>query len=192
LISFYLLSFFLLNLYYDEFKLLLQKKYYYFVYTSIEYLTFAFLLRFFIENKTLKKYILFFSICFELFLVFYYMFSSFKRIDSVPIGIESILLFIYILFFFAQYFKSLHNDIYENFSFWFVIGILAYLGITFFFNILANSLERESFAKYFFYSYLGDIIKNILFAIGIYHYSKSRHLSNSKLKSSHIPNLDMI
>lgn len=85
----------------------------------------------------------------------------------------------------------MYSNIFENASFWFIIGILTYLGITFFFNILANNLERDYFKKYFFYSYTGDILKNFLFAIAIFQYSK-QHPESEKGNSSNVPYLDMI
>ena len=84
------------------------------------------------------------------------------------------------------------SDTYQNSAFWFVIGILIYLAVTFFFNILANIMEPDYFNKYFFYSYSGDILKNILFSIAIFQYSRQRPLANAKGSSSKIPYLDMI
>ena len=132
------------------------------------------------------------SVIFVAFLIVFYSLASIHRIDSIPIGVETILLFIYILFFFHQYFKNMNSDLYESASFWFVIGILIYLAVTFFFNILANMMEPDYFNKYFFYSYSGDIFKNILFSIAIFQYSRERHSSDLKGNSAKVPYLDMI
>jgi hypothetical protein len=188
----YLASLFLLNFYYDEIRSVLNKEVYYFIYTSIEYLSLAFIIKKFINSEKLKKIILVFSIVFVIFLLVFYSISTIKRVDSIPIGVETILLFTYILFFFQQYFKNMYSNIYENASFWFIVGILIYLGITFFFNILANNLERDFVTKYFFYSYLGDIMKNMLFAIAIFQYSKQHPDSDRNGNSSKVPYLDMI
>jgi hypothetical protein len=114
------------------------------------------------------------------------------RIDSVPIGIETILLITFIIYFFYLYFKNLSAGyIYENAYFWLVTGILIYLGFTFFFNILANSLNQEHFNKYFYYSYFGDIIKNILFAVAVIFFAR-KNQNNQGKESLNVPYLDMI
>lgn len=111
--------------------------------------------------------------------------------DSIPIGIESVLLFIFIIFFFIQYFKDMYSSLLGNSFFWFITGILIYLSITFFFNILVNNLETELFDQYFFYSYLGDILKNIIFSFALYNYLRQMKIAESKFKKSHIPFLDI-
>ncbi len=111
--------------------------------------------------------------------------------DSIPIGIESLLLFLFIIFFFIQYFKNMYSSLLGNSFFWFVTGILIYLSITFFFNILVNNLETELFDQYFFYSYLGDILKNIIFSFALFYYLRQMKITESKFKESHIPFLDI-
>ena len=73
----------------------------------------------------------------------------------------------------------------------FIAGILIYLSITFFFNILVNNLENNFFEKYYFYTYLGDIIKNIIFSFALFYYLKQKNISDSQYKKSHIPFLDI-
>lgn len=190
--SAYLLLFFLLNNYYTEIKTTIGKTGYYFIYTLIEYLTFTYILWNSITDKKFKKSIIFLSCLFILFLTIFYSLVKIKRLDSVPIGVETILLIIYILYFFFRYFKSINDDyIYNNASFWFVTGILIYLGITFFFNILANSLDRDLFKMYYYYSYLGDILKNLLFTVAII-FLAHNNKKNISQKLFNAPYLDMI
>jgi hypothetical protein len=114
------------------------------------------------------------------------------RLDSVPIGIESILLMTYIVFYFFNEFKTITTEnVYDRPTFWLAIGVFIYIGVTFFFNILANSLIKEDFSKYYYYSYFGDIFKNLFFAIGIIFFSKTG--TNERKKTiNKVPYLDMI
>jgi hypothetical protein len=107
------------------------------------------------------------------FQIFYFANSSFFKIDTIPIGIETILLFIYILFFFYQYFKEIDNRyIYNEPCFWIAVGILLYLGGSFFFNILANHLSIEEMHKYYYITNIAEIVKNLLFAIAMIIYAR--------------------
>jgi hypothetical protein len=67
--------------------------------------------------------------------------------------------------------------------FWISIGIFFYLAGSFFFNILANQLPKE-IMKIWFYTYLFDIIKNILIAIALVLYKQ-------KKEKKSIPYLDI-
>jgi Na+/alanine symporter len=74
--------------------------------------------------------------------------------------------------------------------FWIVIGILVYIAITFFFNILANNLESTEFKKVYYYSYVGDIIKNLLFTFSVIVVLK--HVKKvAKTQDKTVPFLDM-
>lgn len=187
-----MIFFFALNLFYTDIRRVLGKTKYYFLYTLLEYLTFSFILYKSINNKNFRKFIILCSCLFSVFLIFYYSNSEIIRIDSIPIGVESILLITFIVYFFYVYFSNLNNGlIYNNAYFWLITGILIYIGFTFFFNILANSLNKEHFDKYFYFSYLGDILKNILFSVAIIFFAKKSHVNTAK-KPYNVPHLDMI
>lgn len=189
---FYLLFFFLLNFFFAESKAVLGKKLYYLTYTLFEYLTFAYIIWQSTSDRKFKKIILFLSGLFTIFLIIFYASVEIARLDSVPIGIETILLFIFILYFFYLHFNTLSSySINENPSFWLTTGILIYLAFTFFFNILANSLNQEHFKMYFYYSYLGDILKNILFSIAVILFARKKESFTNKQRFN-VPNLDMI
>ena len=68
--------------------------------------------------------------------------------------------------------------------FWISIGIFFYLAGSFFFNILANHMSKEELKQYWYYSFLFDIIKNGLIAVGL-----SVHRQKNRTES--IPYLDM-
>ncbi len=187
----YLILFFLLNFFFKEIRHFTGKKLYYFIYTLFEYLTFTYLLSYNISNKKFRWLVITLSAAFILFMIVFYIKAPIGRIDSIPVGIETIIILIYIFYFFYDHFRQLSSKyIYEYTSFWFVMGILVYLGGTFFFNILANSLDQEHYDKYFYLSYLGDIIKNLLFTVAIIQHARTSH-SNEKLKNTNLPYLDI-
>jgi hypothetical protein len=138
-----------------------------------------------------KKIILLISAIFICFQIFYYFLVPFKRLDTIPIGIESILIFVFIIYYFFEQFKISKDElIYLNYFFWVAIGIMIYLGTTFFFNILANHLDKQIRA-YWFLSYSGDILKNCLFVVGILVYLK-KGVRLPEKNSKSVPYLDMI
>ncbi len=184
----YLTFFFIFNFFFDESKSILGRKNYYFFYTILEYYSFATLFFFSIPEKRFKYIYSISSVSFTIFLVLVYSFFKIERLDSIPIGIESIVLMIFIIYFFYFQLKNVTNkSIYEFSSFWIVLGVMIYIGFTFFFNILANYVSPQFFFKYYYYTYLGDIFKNILFSIAIF-FSTKNHLPNV----ASIPKLDMI
>ncbi len=72
-----------------------------------------------------------------------------------------------------------------------ITGILIYLGSTFFFNILANEIAPDQFLKYWYLTYFGDILKNILATVAIILYAKNP-IRKLKQSAPTVPNLDMI
>lgn len=167
------------------------KKYFQVGYTFLEYFFFAFIFWYNIRNKSFKTFMVVASILFLLFQVFFITTSSFKRLDSIPIGIETILIFIYIFFFFYEFSKNAKDIfIYNHFTFWIAVGILLYLGGSFFFYMLISNLEENDVTTFGNMTYVAEIIKNLLFAFSIFMYKKYPvNKSHNHLKN--IPNLDM-
>lgn len=187
----YFSIFFVLNFFFEQSGSFLGIKLYYFLYTLLEYLTLTFIFYYFLDNRTARRVIVALTVFFVVFLICFYLIVNIKRLDSFPIGIESIIVLVYTVLYFYNILKTASNEsIIEKSSFWFIIGILIYISFTFFFNILANSLDREIINSYFHYSYLGDILKNILFTIGIYFLSKEAK-SVPKKDPDKVPFLDM-
>jgi len=168
------------------------KKYFQVGFTFLEYFFFAFIFWYNIRNKSFKAFMIVFSLFFLLFQVFFITTSSFKRLDSIPIGIETIFIFIYIFYFFYEFSKNTKETfIYNHFTFWIAVGILLYLGGSFFFYMLIGNLEENDVTKFGNMTFVAEIIKNLLFAFSIYMYKKHpvNHTTNHPKK---IPNLDMI
>lgn len=126
-----------------------------------------------IRIRKLRITIILLSILFFIFQILYFFNAPFYKIDTIPIGIETILLFVYILFFFYNYFKEIDNRyIYNEPCFWVAVGILLYLGGSFFFNILANHLSIEEMVNYWYVTYIAEVLKNLLFAIAMIIYAR--------------------
>jgi hypothetical protein len=169
----YGIIFFLLNLFLYLYTSPALQKFYLNSYTFLEYLFFTWVLWKEIRNRKLRMAMLILSVLFFAFQVFYFFNSSINHIDSVPVGIETILQLVYILFFFYQYFKEIDTRyIYNEPCFWFVFGILIYLGGSFFLNILAGHLSEQEMLKYWYITYIAEVIKNILFTIAMFMYAR--------------------
>ena len=136
--------------------------------TLYEYSFFAYFIWSNITNKKFKRAILIASALFFLFLLFYYTNTKLKRVDSFPIGVESILILIFSFYFFYQ---EINNPevlfIYNDYKFWITTGIMIYISGSFFIYIFANQIPKDQLAQYWSFTYLFLGIMNILFSVGI-------------------------
>ena len=99
-------------------------------------------------------------------------------------------MFSYIIFYFYEQFKVSNPDyVYRNPTFWIFFGILIYLGEVFFFNILADYISKQTVLKYWDLTYIGDIVKNILFLYALFILRNNSNHKQPQKKS--IPHLDM-
>ncbi len=159
-------------------------------YTFCEYSFLTYLLFQNIAIKTFRIIILILSIFFTGFLTYYYLSNQLAKLDSISVGIETVLIFIYISFYFYQSFKSVNNEyIFSQPGFWLSLGILIYLGGTFFFNILVNHIDETQIKKYWFLTFIADTIKNLFFCVSIIVYARNRH--KQKLPPKSVPYLDL-
>jgi hypothetical protein len=169
-----------------------MRKVHWSVYTFVEYNSFALVFWQSIISKKFRTFIVILSVCFISFQVMYFLTSTLSskhvNLDSVAIGIETILIFVYSFYYLYQEFRNPNAPfIVMQPMFWIVCGIIFYLGGSFFFNILANHLSQEVLDDYWPYSYLFDIIKNILFAVAVPLFARE---SGKKIKD-HLPYLDI-
>jgi len=114
-----------------------------------------------------------------------------KSFDSIPIGIETILIFVFIFFFLFEQFKDVKDiPIYSNYFFWVAIGLLIYLGGSLFIYLMAsNWMSNEEFDRYWFFTYIVETIKNLLLTTAVFIYSKSpKKISSTQA----LPNLDFM
>lgn len=163
-------------------------------YTYLEYAFLTWVIWYHLKSTTIRRLISFSSVVFLLFLIFYNIFTKLQKMDSIPIGVETILILLYSFYFFQQFLRSnIAKNVYEYPSFWLVVGLLVYLGCNFFFNLLFNHVSSEQIENFWHYTYLPEIVKNVLFSLVILGYpSYSNENNNVPYKSNDIPNLDMI
>lgn len=179
-------------LYFDEYLSKYHRHLYLGTYTFLEYFFFASIIWLLVRNPKIKRIIVIISALFLAFHIYYFATTEIKALDSIPIGIETILILSYIVYFFYEQFKvNTRQFIYSNFWFWITIGILIYLSCSFFFYIMANSVEYNSIKKYWFITYIFETFKNIFLAIGVTIYLNDSS-STDRHKTSNIPYLDMI
>ena len=188
----YSITFFLLLFYYKELTTKwFDQGFYSTVYTFLEYLLFTSFIFLNISNKILRKIIIILSIGFVVFQSIYLLDSNIKSLDTLAIGIETILLFSYIIcFFYEQFRKQTSISIYNHYCFWISVGILIYLGGSFFFYILANHLTKDEIDQYWRLTYIGEIIKNLSFSYSVFLFAKQK--GENGYKNKILPNLDMV
>src|SRR5207302_1891720 len=141
-----------------------------------------------IHSKNAKRGIIIGSALFVGFLYLFNFIYTNKRIDSIPIAGETLVLLIVGIYFFYEQFANTSSEyLYSHYCFWLTIGIWIYLCGSLFIYLYAEyltSLEKEQF---WFFTYIVEIIKNILFGVAVIIYSRG-HFHEQK-KS--IPHLDM-
>ncbi len=161
--------------------------YAFFTFTELIFFTAVYWIN--IKTKKFKILSIAVTLLFVISQVVYYFSVKTVRIDSIPVGLETLIVYIYIFFFFYDRFRNIDDQyIYNNYCFWVSIGIMIYMGGSFFFFILGNHLSPEQNEKYWDYSFYVDIAKNILFSISLFVYAK--HTDNIISKPKNIPFLD--
>ncbi len=131
-----------------------------------------------LRKKSLKKAVLVTSVVLALtsigyyYYTYFYSYSGLRRtvhLDSVPIAIETIAIFLFSFFYFYEQISDTENlFVYNQPSFWAVLGILIYLAGSFFVYISANSLTIKQLQEYWVITNIASIVKNIFFVIAIY------------------------
>jgi len=188
ILGLYCISVFLLNLFISDIFDHVGRTYY-LIYTFIEYVSFSFLVWYSISSTKFRRTVFYLSILFVAFQFIYFFLGQRKLLDSVPIGVETIFILVYIFYFlFEQLRINLSTSVYNNYFFWINIGILIYLSGTFFFYILVNHLPVNQIQPYWYITYIFDILKNLMLSIGIYICSKTP--KNKTIPSNNIPFLD--
>lgn len=154
--------------------------YIYGLFTLIEYTVFTLFILMNLEKRDFKRLIIYISLAFATFNVYHTISSNHRGLDSIPIGIETILIFLYCFYYLYTQMSDLGDVfIYSKYQFWVIVGFMVYLGGSFFIYIFFNILDRKIVLEYWFLTYVFYIIKNILFAIGISLYGKQKQSKKS-------------
>lgn len=145
-------------------------QYLYTAFTMFELLAFTFFLWYNTKSRLFKKVVAFASIAFIIFIGVYSTNASFKKIDSMPIGVETILVICFSVFYlYEQVNKNLNMEsdrmVYNTPEFWVIIGFLIYLAGSFFIYIYANHVPIAALKQFWFVTYIFAILKNIFIAI---------------------------
>lgn len=119
-----------------------------------------------IINKAVRKAVFLIGI---LFLALFAVFIYFEYpIDSVAIGIETIIILVFSFYFLYERTNDTETlYIYSTFQFWVVIGMILYLGGSLFIYVFASNLSQEERISYWIITNILSILKNIFFAIAI-------------------------
>lgn len=159
-------------------------------FTFFEYSFFAATLYFLIKSKGFKKIILILSLCFAAFIIPYNFLVKLRGIDSVPIGVETILILIFSFYYLYEQMKDTEDlFVYSRFSFWIVLAMMIYLSGSFFIYIYTSQLpDDKTIAKYWIFTNIFSILKNILFAIAILvnAYQPSKNLKKTMSYNLHL------
>ncbi|MDQ3681856.1 MAG: hypothetical protein M3352_02135 [Bacteroidota bacterium] len=153
-------------------------------FTLAEYILFTTFFWLNIKSKSFRNVVILTAVLFTIFLLIYYNVTTTQVLDSIPIGIETILILIYSFYYLYEQMNDTNNlFIYTTYPFWIVTGIMIYLAGSFFIYIFANQVDREILLKYWFLTNVFYVIKNILFAIAILiHVKQSKSPHPAKLQ----------
>jgi hypothetical protein len=165
--------------------------YAYGAFTFIEYILFSTIFYLNIKSKIVRKVIFFISIIFTVFLLIYYSQMSFRSIDSIPIGVETIFILLYAFYYLFEQMNDLENSfIYNKYHFWLIIGIMLYLAGSFFIYVFANQVDEAIVNQFWLLTNVFYIIKNIFFAIAFLILVKQSKVSCPKSHKNMYPYLN--
>ena len=150
-------------------------------FTFFEYFLFASAIYLTIRNKAFRRFIIGTSISFFVFIVIYNLYVKVIGIDSIPIGIEAIFILIFSFYYLYEQMKDPENlFVYSRFSFWVVLGMMLYLAGSFFIYIYASRLDASEVGKYWIFTNIFSILKNIFFTIAILLNANEKTNNNNK------------
>jgi len=114
---------------------------------------------------------------------------KFKKFDSIPIAAETLVLSVFAIYFFYEQFKDASSlYIYNHYCFWITIGILLYLCGSLFIYVYADQMTSQQIDQFWFFTYIVEIVKNLLFTVAIIVYSRKPVFKPKKID---IPYLDI-
>ena len=169
LLAIYTFTDLLLNYYTRNINKMLYQ-YVWSTFTFVEYIVFAFFLWSNIKSKSFKKIIFLLSALFITFTTFYNIQTGFKNIDSIPIGVETILILVFAFYYLYEQLNDTSTlFIYSRYQFWVVIGILIYLAGSFFIFIFSSKWTSvDIFAKYWYITNGFYAFMNFMFIVAFF------------------------
>ena len=152
--------------------------------TLVEFLLFSWFLVTQLATQTTKKILVFLGV---LYTIFYVAFTFYTKaftstdsipentaiIDSIPIGIEAIIVLVFSFYYLYEQMRDTTNMfIYNTFQFWIVLGMVLYLAGSFFIYIFSNNLSGDDVKKYWVITNFFSILRSIFFTIAIIQHAK--------------------
>lgn len=137
------------------------------VFTIVEFSLIAIFFTSTIVNRSYKRFIYISMTLFYILLIIDFLTNSFNQFDSLPTGIESILI---ILFSLILIFEKLNSEnVHFNFSIWISFSFIIFFAGTFFLFILSqNNFSNTNFSDTYGYVVaIFNSIKNLLICLGI-------------------------
>lgn len=149
------------------------------LFTLLECLAFTYIFYYLTNRKSFKRVIVTLTIIFIGIVAFNYSYDNKHRIDSLPIGVETLLILVYCFHYMFEQTNIVDDTfIYSRYHFWIVIGIMIYLSGSFFIYILANYVNLNILDDFWFLTYAFYILKSIFFGIGILRLSRLKKENN--------------
>jgi len=147
------------------------------VFTIIEYVSIAYITFIVSESTRIKKIITFFSIFFILSLVIDLSTNSIDNFDSLPTGVESILILFYCIL--ILYEQITTGKPLFSFAVLFSFSMILFFSGTFFLFIMSqNNFENEEFSVLYDYIVaISKILMTLLISLGL--------LANRKIETKH-------
>ncbi len=143
------------------------------LFTLFEFILFSAFIYLEIRSQVFKKIIVGAGVFFALFLLIYNKTITERSIDSIPIGIEAILILIFCFYYLYEQLNRVQTTfIHKKYTFWIVFGMMLYLAGSVFIYIFANQVDKKTLDSFWFLTNVFYIIKNILFAVGLFTYLK--------------------
>ena|GEM_PF-515512 len=166
------------------------------LFTAFEYLVFT-MIFFLTAGKRKRTFLIGISAIFILFLITLFIaepatIDSNLTLDTYGVGIETIIIFLYVFSFLYDQSKLDDSEsIFSKYLFWISMGLLIYLGGSFFFNILVTEMSLAEFDNYYHYTYLAELVKNILFLVALVKASDSSVKKKELVNRIQMPYLDI-
>lgn len=181
LIALYALSDLVLNVLSYYYKIDLGQ-YVWSTFTFFEYGIFTYIIWLNIKKRKFRRLMVVLSVFFVVFSTIYNIVTNFKNYDSIPIGIETILILVFAFYYLYEQMNDTNTlFIYNTYQFWLVIGFMIYLSGSFFVFIFANYATKKVVNQYWFLTNVFYSMMNILFAISLLVFAKK----NKKVTKKH-------
>lgn len=137
-------------------------------FTAVEFTFFSYIFYLLIRDKFSRKVVVYLSIAFFVFWASYKILVRDKILDSIPIGVETILILLFCFrFLYEQMDKVEDGFIYNRFSFWIAAGIMLYLAGSFFCYLFANQVDVKTRNVFWMFQNIFATLKCIFISLSI-------------------------